>query len=150
MTSSPTSATSHKVIFTYTLRKTSHKVLYFVSESLIAIPETINASSIAVVGEWDRFNVTWAAARRVNVNNSRVFYDVSLAFSEQNKIEVRIAVIYVNRWTNLTCFKPLRLLCWFFIFNCRLSLSFFSRVTEIVLNSTFYPCLKMQLEAKCL
>ncbi|XP_026748879.2 proto-oncogene tyrosine-protein kinase ROS isoform X1 [Galleria mellonella] len=57
------------------------------SESLIAIPETINSSSIAVVGKWDRFNVTWAPAARVNVNNSRVYYDVSLHFSGQHKIE---------------------------------------------------------------
>ncbi|KAM3965054.1 LOW QUALITY PROTEIN: receptor protein-tyrosine kinase sevenless [Aphomia sociella] len=57
------------------------------SESLIAIPETINSSSIAVVGKWDRFNITWAPAARVNVNNSKVFYDVSLHFSGQHKIE---------------------------------------------------------------
>lgn len=56
---------------------------------MIAIPETINASSIGVVGQWDSFNVTWAPAERVNVNNSRVYYDVSLTFPDLNKIEVR-------------------------------------------------------------
>lgn len=58
------------------------------AESLVAIPETIEASSIAVVGEWDSFNITWAPAERVNVNNSRVYYDVSLNFPGQHKIEV--------------------------------------------------------------
>lgn len=58
------------------------------TESLIAIPETINSSTIAVVGLWDKFNVTWAPAERVNVNNSRVYYDVSLHFVGQHKIEV--------------------------------------------------------------
>ncbi|CAH0683153.1 unnamed protein product [Spodoptera exigua] len=57
------------------------------SESLIAIPETINPSSITVAGEWDRFNVTWDPATRVNVNNSKVYYDVSLHFPGQYKIE---------------------------------------------------------------
>lgn len=57
------------------------------SESLIAIPETINPASITVAGEWDRFNVTWDPATRVNVKNSRVYYDVSLQFPGQYKIE---------------------------------------------------------------
>lgn len=60
------------------------------SESLIAIPETINSSSIAVAGEWNKFNVTWDPATRVNVNNSRVYYDVNLHFPGQYKIEVKI------------------------------------------------------------
>lgn len=63
--------------------------MFFFAESLIAIPETINAASISVVGEWNSFNVTWAPAHRVNVNNSRVYYDVSLTFSDLNKIEVK-------------------------------------------------------------
>lgn len=58
------------------------------SDSIIAIPETINASSIAVEGEWDKFNVTWAPAARVNLNTSRVYYDVSLHFYDQYKMEV--------------------------------------------------------------
>lgn len=61
---------------------------FIIAESLIAIPETINSTSISVVGKWDRFNVTWAPAERVNVNNSRVYYDVSLHFPGQYKIEV--------------------------------------------------------------
>lgn len=62
--------------------------MIFCAESLIAIPETINASSISVVGTWEHFNVTWAPAQRVNVKNGRVFYDVSLQFEGQFKIEV--------------------------------------------------------------
>lgn len=62
--------------------------MIFISESLIAIPETINATSISVEGEWNKFNVTWAPAVRVNVNNSKVYYDVSLHFLGQYKIEV--------------------------------------------------------------
>ncbi|CAK1555335.1 unnamed protein product [Leptosia nina] len=57
------------------------------SESIIAIPETINGSSIIVKGTWDKFNVTWLPAVRVNVNNSRVYYDVSLQFPKNYKIE---------------------------------------------------------------
>ncbi|CAK1585368.1 unnamed protein product [Parnassius mnemosyne] len=66
------------------------------SESLIAIPETINASSISVVGTWERFNVTWAPAQRVNVKNGRVFYDVSLQFEGQFKIERTVDVPWVE------------------------------------------------------
>lgn len=39
-------------------------------------------------GASDRFNVTWAPARRVNLNNTRVYYDVSLNFFGQHSIEV--------------------------------------------------------------
>ncbi|XP_063891749.1 proto-oncogene tyrosine-protein kinase ROS isoform X1 [Helicoverpa armigera] len=66
------------------------------SESLIAIPETINSSSIAVVGEWDRFNVTWEPATSVNVNNSRVYYDVNLHFPGQYNIERTVDVPWVE------------------------------------------------------
>ncbi|KAL0880126.1 hypothetical protein ABMA27_002609 [Loxostege sticticalis] len=66
------------------------------SESLVAIPETIEASSIAVVGAWDSFNITWAPAERVNVNNSRVYYDVSLNFPGQHKIERTVDVPWVE------------------------------------------------------
>lgn len=66
------------------------KIIIYVSESFIAIPETINSSTISVVGEWDRFNVTWEPATRVNINNSHVYYDVNLHFSGLYKIEVRI------------------------------------------------------------
>nr|XP_026496387.1 proto-oncogene tyrosine-protein kinase ROS isoform X1 [Vanessa tameamea] len=66
------------------------------SESLVAIPETINATSIKVEGEWDKFNVTWAPAVRVNVNNSRVYYDVSLHFHGQYKIERTVDVPWVE------------------------------------------------------
>ncbi|XP_039755125.1 proto-oncogene tyrosine-protein kinase ROS isoform X1 [Pararge aegeria] len=66
------------------------------SESIIAIPETINATSIAVEGEWDKFNVTWASAARVNLNTSRVYYDVSLHFHGQYKIERTVDVAWVE------------------------------------------------------
>ncbi|XP_075975168.1 receptor protein-tyrosine kinase sevenless [Anticarsia gemmatalis] len=66
------------------------------SDSFIAIPETINSSSIAVVGEWDHFNVTWDPATRVNVNNSRVYYDVNLHFPGQYKIEKTVEVAWVE------------------------------------------------------
>ncbi|KAJ0183261.1 hypothetical protein K1T71_001237 [Dendrolimus kikuchii] len=66
------------------------------SESLIAIPETINSSTIAVLGVWDRFNITWAPAVRVNVNNSRVYYDVSLHFIGQHKIEKTVEVAWIE------------------------------------------------------
>ncbi|XP_072932674.1 proto-oncogene tyrosine-protein kinase ROS [Epargyreus clarus] len=66
------------------------------SESIIAIPETINASSIAVKGEWDKFNVTWTPATRVNVKNSRVYYDVSLHFLGQHKIEKTVEAPWVE------------------------------------------------------
>lgn len=39
---------------------------------------------------WNDFNVTWAPATRVNINDSRVYYDVSLHFHGQYKIEVSI------------------------------------------------------------
>ncbi|KAJ8716622.1 hypothetical protein PYW07_003249 [Mythimna separata] len=70
--------------------------LHAESESLIAIPETINSSSIAVAGEWDKFNVTWAPATRVNVNNSRVYYDVNLHFPGQYKIERTVEESWVE------------------------------------------------------
>ncbi|XP_038214357.1 proto-oncogene tyrosine-protein kinase ROS [Zerene cesonia] len=70
--------------------------LHHGSESIIAIPETINSSSIAVEGEWDKFNVTWAPATRVNVNNSRVYYDVSLQFPGQFKIEKTVEEPWVG------------------------------------------------------
>ncbi|XP_068617317.1 proto-oncogene tyrosine-protein kinase ROS [Battus philenor] len=70
--------------------------LHAESESLIAIPETINASSISVVGTWERFNVSWAPAKRVNVKNGRVFYDVSLQFEGQFKIERTVDVAWVE------------------------------------------------------
>ncbi|XP_045769581.1 proto-oncogene tyrosine-protein kinase ROS isoform X2 [Maniola jurtina] len=66
------------------------------SESIIAIPETINASTISVEGEWDKFNVTWAPAARVNLNTSRVYYDVSLQFEGQHKIERTVDVAWVE------------------------------------------------------
>ncbi|XP_045449564.1 proto-oncogene tyrosine-protein kinase ROS [Melitaea cinxia] len=66
------------------------------SESLIAIPETINATSISVEGEWNKFNVTWVPAVRVNVNNSKVYYDVSLNFLGQHKIERTVDVARVE------------------------------------------------------
>lgn len=65
-----------------------YNALHLITESIIAIPETINASSIAIEGSWERFNVTWAPARRVNLQHARVFYDVSLQFEGQFKIEV--------------------------------------------------------------
>ncbi|XP_063534702.1 proto-oncogene tyrosine-protein kinase ROS [Cydia strobilella] len=70
------------------------------SESLIAIPDTINASSIAVSGVWDRFNVTWSPAAEVNVNNSRVYYDVGLNFSGLLKIEKTIDVPWLEVQNN--------------------------------------------------
>ncbi|CAB3226870.1 unnamed protein product [Arctia plantaginis] len=66
------------------------------SESFIAIPETINSSTISVIGEWDRFNVTWEPATRVNVNNSHVYYDVNLHFSGLYKIEKTVEVAWVE------------------------------------------------------
>ncbi|XP_014362622.2 proto-oncogene tyrosine-protein kinase ROS isoform X1 [Papilio machaon] len=66
------------------------------SEYIIAIPETINASSIAIVGSWERFNVTWAPARRVNLQHAKVFYDVSLLFEGQFKIERTVEVPWVE------------------------------------------------------
>ncbi|XP_073955418.1 receptor protein-tyrosine kinase sevenless isoform X2 [Choristoneura fumiferana] len=70
--------------------------LHAPSETLIAIPETINASSIVVSGVWDRFNVTWTPAARVNVNNSRVYYDVGLNFSGLLKIEKTVEVPWID------------------------------------------------------
>lgn len=78
--------------------------VFFVSESFIAIPETINSTSISVVGEWDRFNVTWDPATRVNVNNSRVYYDVSLHFSGQYKIEVSYLDNHVGEYQQRALF----------------------------------------------
>ncbi|XP_050679139.1 proto-oncogene tyrosine-protein kinase ROS-like isoform X2 [Leptidea sinapis] len=68
------------------------------SESIIAIPETINASSITVRGNWDKFNVTWSPAGRVNINSSRVYYDVSLHFPGHYKIEKTVE----EPWLELT------------------------------------------------
>ncbi|CAH0586987.1 unnamed protein product [Chrysodeixis includens] len=70
--------------------------LHAQSESLIAIPETINSSSIKVVGEWDKFNVTWDPATRVNVNHSKVYYDVNLHFPGQYKIERTVEESWVE------------------------------------------------------
>ncbi|XP_049872297.1 proto-oncogene tyrosine-protein kinase ROS isoform X2 [Pectinophora gossypiella] len=66
------------------------------SESLIAIPETINSSSITVVGESHNFNVTWSPATNVNINNSSVYYDVSLHFAGHYKIEKTVDVPWVE------------------------------------------------------
>ncbi|XP_045523257.1 proto-oncogene tyrosine-protein kinase ROS isoform X2 [Pieris brassicae] len=66
------------------------------SESIIAIPETINVSTIAVEGTWDKFNVTWAPASKVNVNSSRVYYDVSLSFPTHHKIEKTVVTSWVE------------------------------------------------------
>ncbi|KAI5646079.1 protein tyrosine kinase domain-containing protein [Phthorimaea operculella] len=66
------------------------------SDSLIAIPETINSSSIIVVGEWHNFTVSWAPATRVNVNHSKVYYDVSLQFAGKYKIEKTVDVPYIE------------------------------------------------------
>ncbi|XP_053604338.1 proto-oncogene tyrosine-protein kinase ROS isoform X2 [Plodia interpunctella] len=63
------------------------------SESLIAIPEAINGSTIEVVGKWDRFNVTWAPAP-VTVS-TRVCYDVSLDFTHY-KIERTVDVPWIE------------------------------------------------------
>ncbi|CAH2047113.1 unnamed protein product, partial [Iphiclides podalirius] len=71
-------------------------LLHADSESVIAIPEMINASSIAVVGTWEHFNVTWAPAQRVNVKNGRVYYDVSLQFDGQFKVERTVDVPWVE------------------------------------------------------
>ncbi|XP_032516846.2 proto-oncogene tyrosine-protein kinase ROS isoform X1 [Danaus plexippus] len=66
------------------------------SESIIAIPDTINASTIDVKGVWDKFNVTWRPDDRVNVNNGRVYYDVSLHFHGHNKIERTVEVPWLE------------------------------------------------------
>ncbi|KOB74270.1 Tyrosine-protein kinase receptor, partial [Operophtera brumata] len=71
------------------------------SESLIAIPESINASSLAAAGEWRAFNVTWSPAERVNLNNTRVYYDVSLTFADLNKIERAFNVTWSPERVNL-------------------------------------------------
>ncbi|KAJ2951162.1 hypothetical protein O0L34_g5554 [Tuta absoluta] len=66
------------------------------SDSLIAIPETINSSSIVVIGEWHNFSVSWAPATRVNVNNSKVYYDVSLQFAGKYKIEKTVDMPWIE------------------------------------------------------
>ncbi|XP_028033617.1 proto-oncogene tyrosine-protein kinase ROS isoform X3 [Bombyx mandarina] len=66
------------------------------SELIVAIPETINSSSITVEGASDRFNVTWAPARRVNLNNTRVYYDVSLHFFGQHNIEKTVETPWIE------------------------------------------------------
>ncbi|XP_041979738.1 proto-oncogene tyrosine-protein kinase ROS isoform X2 [Aricia agestis] len=66
------------------------------SELINAIPEKVNASSIAVRGDWDQFNVTWSPATRVNINNTKVFYDVSLHFTNNVKIERTVDVPWVS------------------------------------------------------
>ncbi|XP_060801498.1 proto-oncogene tyrosine-protein kinase ROS isoform X2 [Amyelois transitella] len=79
------------------------------SESLIAIPETINGSTIAVAGKWDRFNVTWAPASLVNVNNSKVLYDVSLDFDGQHKIERTVDVPWIEVTSPVPAYSPLEI-----------------------------------------
>ncbi|RVE41944.1 hypothetical protein evm_013412 [Chilo suppressalis] len=78
------------------------------SETLIAIPETIDASSIAVVGDWDSFNVTWAPATRININNSRVYYDVSLNFPGQTKIERTVEEPWVTVQAGVSPYSTLQ------------------------------------------